>query len=443
MMLRRILKSAVLAGAATLGLTNVAAGQSHPEYIPLGRVSAALYKPDSGPAPHIAFLVSHRTANNLNNIACRELAKRGFLALCWNTRFVNNEAAVRWEDIAFDVKTTVDYVRKVPGITKVVLLGHSGGSPLMSYYEAVAEAGPNWCKGPGKLMQCAGTMDFKPADGIVFPDAHPGNGVQSLRGLNPSVVQNKDGTLKIIPELDPFSQKNGFNPEGASHYPKEFQVRYFAAQSKAMNDLIAKAQSQMQLIKEGKSVYPDDDIFAIPGGGFSGAGAGSADLNSMDPSIPELMSTARPEKVLKNDGSIVMEVAHSVAVPEPENAKANHTFERGTKVFTLKSFLSANAVKSTNALDGIEWCSSNNSTMCAVQSIKIPTLIAAMGAFHFVRDQEMMYDLSGAKDKDYIVIEGAVHGYTPCKACEKTPGQYSNSDKNLFDYIAKWANARF
>ncbi|HYK80573.1 MAG TPA: hypothetical protein VEU95_13140, partial [Micropepsaceae bacterium] len=107
------------------------------------------------------------------------------------------------------------------------------------------------------------------------------------------------------------------------------------------------------------------------------------------------------------------------------------------------SFLSANAVKSTNSLDGIDWCSTNNSTMCAVQSIKVPTLIAAMGAFHFVRDQELMYDLSAAKDKDYIVIEGALHGYTPCKECEKTPGQYSNSAKNLFDYIQKWTNERF
>jgi hypothetical protein len=155
------------------------------------------------------------------------------------------------------------------------------------------------------------------------------------------------------------------------------------------------------------------------------------------------MSTVRPEKLLKNDGTIVTQIVHSVAVPEPENAKANRSFERGTKVFTLKSFLSANAVKSTNSLNGIDWCSTNNSTMCAVQSIKIPTLIAAMGAFHFISDQELMYDLSAARDKDYIVIEGALHGYTPCKACEKTPGQYSNSDKNLFDYIQKWANARF
>lgn len=439
----RMLKLFAYAAAATGVIPASAWAQSHPEFVPLGRVSAALYKPDAGPAPHVAFLVSHRTGNNLNNSACKELSKRGFLALCWNTRFVNNEAAVHWEDIAFDVKTTVDYVRSIPGITKVILLGHSGGSPLMSYYEAVAEAGANWCKGPNKLTQCTGAMDFKPADGIVFPDAHPGNGVQALRGLNPSVVPQKDGSLKIVPELDPYSTANGFNPEGASHYSKEFQARYFAAQSKQMNELIAQAQQKMALIKEGKAAYPDDDIFIIPAGGFNGAGAGSSDLNSMDPSIPELMSTARPEKFLKNDGTVVMQVSKSVAIPEPENAKANRSFERGTKVFTLKSFLSANAIKSTDALNGIDWCSSNNSTTCAVQSIKIPTLIAAMGAFHFVRDQEQMYDLSAAKDKDYIVIEGALHGYTPCKPCEKTPGQYANSDKNLFDYIAKWTNERF
>lgn len=444
MAIRRILQACTWALAAAAAFPGVALAQSHPEFVPLGRVSAALYRPDSGPAPHVAFLVSHRTANNLNNNACKELAKRGFVALCWNTRFVNNEAAVHWEDIAFDVKTTVEYVRSLPGITKVILLGHSGGSPLMSYYEAVAEAGPGWCKGPGKLVLCTGNMaDFKPADGMVFPDAHPGNGVQSLRGLNPSVVAEKDGSLKIIPELDPFNPANGYNPEGASHYSKEFQARYFAAQSKAMNERIASVQADMQRINDKKYPYPDDDIVIIPGGGFSGAGAGSADLNAMDPSIPELMATARPEKLLKNDGSIVTQIVHSVAVAEPNNAKANRAFATGTKVFTFKSFLSANAVKSTNSLDGIDWCSTNNSTMCAVQSIKVPTLIAAMGAFHFVRDQELMYDLSAAKDKDYIVIEGALHGYTPCKECEKTPGQYSNSAKNLFDYIQKWTNERF
>src|SRR5438477_1276109 len=88
----QFLSACSLGLAAVLGVAGQALAQSHPEFIPLGRVSAAMYRPDSGPAPHIAFLVAHRTANNLNNNACTELSKRGFMVLCFNTRFINNEA---------------------------------------------------------------------------------------------------------------------------------------------------------------------------------------------------------------------------------------------------------------------------------------------------------------------------------------------------------------
>jgi hypothetical protein len=43
----------------------------------------------------------------------------------------------------------------------------------------------------------------------------------------------------------------------------------------------------------------------------------------------------------------------------------------------------------------------------------------------------------------FIVIEGATHNFTPCRECETTPGQYSNSVKNYFDYVANWINTRF
>jgi hypothetical protein len=42
-----------------------------------------------------------------------------------------------------------------------------------------------------------------------------------------------------------------------------------------------------------------------------------------------------------------------------------------------------------------------------------------------------------------VVIEGANHGFTPCEACATSPGQYANTVKNLFDYIAAWMSARF
>jgi len=42
-----------------------------------------------------------------------------------------------------------------------------------------------------------------------------------------------------------------------------------------------------------------------------------------------------------------------------------------------------------------------------------------------------------------IRVEGAAHGITPCTECEQFPGQYSNTVKNFFDYVAAWVNDRF
>ena len=440
----RRLQLLVVAVSVATAVPSASLAQSHPEFIPLGGLSAALYKPDNGPAPHVGFVIGHRTANYLNHIACRELSSRGFLALCFNTRFQNNESQVRWEGTPLDVKAAVEFVRRQPGITKVILFGHSGGGPLMSFYQAVAENGPAYCQKPERLVKCGDDVrGLPPADAIVFADAHAGNPVQALRSLNPSVTV--DGLKRSVdPALDPFDEKNGYNPKGPSHYSKAFQDRYFAAQAKRMNERIDRALATLERISKGDYPYPDDDIVLIPSGGNPGAGAGGdAKLATLDPTIADLQSTARPEKLLRNDGSIVTQVVRSVGVAEPGMAQTNRGFDTGTKIFTLKSFLSANATRATNANGGIDYCSSNNSTTCAVQSISVPVMIAAMGAYQFIRDDEILFDKSASRDKDYFVLEGAVHGFTPCTACETTRGQYSNSVKNLFDYIRDWTNKRF
>ena len=46
-------------------------------------------------------------------------------------------------------------------------------------------------------------------------------------------------------------------------------------------------------------------------------------------------------------------------------------------------------------------------------SIAITVLFAAMGAHYFIRDNERHYDMARSKDKDFIVIEGAVHRLRP------------------------------
>jgi hypothetical protein len=251
--------------------------------------------------------------------------------------------------------------------------------------------------------------------------------------LNPAVLDEAD-PRRIDPALDPFNPANGYNPDGNSNYSEQFQQKYFKAQADRMNRLIDAALKMRQRIQSGQAPYPDNDIFLVP----RGIGAR---LMQLDTAVHH--STLKPERLLKNDGTIVTQIVESVRVPAHGLDKENASFDHGTRVLTVRSFLSAIAIRATDAMDTIDWCSSNNSTPCAVQNISVPILITAMGAHYFIRDNEIHYELAVSKDKEFIVVEGATHGGTPCTACETTPGQYSNSVKNFYDYVARWINARF
>jgi hypothetical protein len=427
----------------------VIASPPPPQYIQFSpsATKGALYLPDPAEfqSPHNAVILMHRDSNFLSHIATGELSKRGFVVLAMNPRCDNNEAmCAPWENNALDVKQGIEYVRKLPGITRVVLFGHSGGGPTMSFYQAVAEAGAAFCQQPQKLMKCSDKLAGLPkADGLILWDSHPGNGVNAVRSINPSVTNdadiiNKSANPKIDTSLDPFSPKNGYNPDGESHYSNAFKEKYFKAQSARMNRLIDIALGKMKQIEAGSYRYPDDDAFIVPMGDASR-------LFSMDLSVES--NTDKPAKLLKNDGSIVdCCVVRSVRVAGQDPA-ASKEFWGGTMFLTLKSFLSVRAMRSTNSITGIDWCSSNNSAPCGLQKVSVPLLIVAMGGHYFVHDSETIFNMAASKDKDFIVVEGAVHGGTPCTACmpagQKYDGRYDNAVNNNFDYVTKWVNQRF
>jgi len=420
---------------ALLAIAALARAQTRPIYVPFtpGSVKGVLYTPDSGPAPHVAVLLIHRTSNFLAHLATTELAARGFMVLAMNPRSDNNEAAVSFEDNALDIKSGIEFLRKQPGITKVLLFGHSGGGPATSFYQAVAETGPSYCQGPNKLVECANTLAGLPrADGLILVDAHPGVSVNGLRSINAAVLDERD-PRKIDPALDPFNPANGYDPKNP-HYSEAFKQKYFKAQAARMNRLIDEARRRLAAMKAGSDVYRDDDVFPI----VRGEGAR---LMEIDPSVHH--TTKAPQKLIRNDGSVVTQIVESVRPVGRGTEAANAAFATGTRLLTLRSFLSANAIRAKDSMDDIDWCSSNNSTPCAVQHISVPLLVTAMGAHYFVRDNEIHYEMAASKDKDFVVIEGATHGIRPCVACEKTPGQYANSVKNFFDCVAKWIAQRY
>jgi pimeloyl-ACP methyl ester carboxylesterase len=428
--------------ALAAALPFAAIAQTNPRYIRFspGATKGALYSPDSGPSPVVGILVIHRTSNFMESLACTELSARGYLVLCMNPRSDNNEAAVYWDDLALDVRSGVEFLRKQPGIRKILLWGHSGGGPTTTFYQATAENGVPYCQGTNKLIPCSDELaGLPPADGIILADAHPGNSVNAIRSLNGAVTNdeqiiNRNALPKIDRALYPFRTENGYAADGASSFPAEFRKKYFAAQARRMNKLIDLALVKLNRIRKGDYRYPDDDAFLIVRGG-------GARLMQMDPSIHH--STARPQRLLKNDGSVATQIVESVRRPSSSGPRQNATFDEGVRFLTVRSFLSANAIRATDSMDGLDWCSSNNSVPCAVQSIGVPILITAMGAHYFIRDNEIHYELAKSADKEFIVVDGATHGFRPCTECEETPGQYSNSVKNYFDYVDRWIEPRF
>ena len=424
-----------------LGSLPAVAAPPPPEYVQFtpSATKGALYGPDPAAFPdaHVGVVIMHRNSNFLSHIGTKELAQRGFVVLAMNPRCDNNEArCAPWEDNALDVKQGVAFLRSQPRIRRVILLGHSGGGPTMSFYQAVAEHGVSLCQQPEKLVKCDSRLaGLPPADGIILMDAHPGNGVNALRSLNPAVtndtaILNQNAEPQLDPKLDPFNPSNGFNQKGSSTYSGEFQQRYFKAQSDRMNVLIDEASARLKKIEESDL---GDAPFIVPL-------ADNARLMDADLTIHH--STQQPRKLLKNDGTVEdRQKVESVRVAglDPKAAKS---FE-ATMFLTVKSFLSVRAMRSADAMDKIDWCSSNNSTNCNLQRVSIPLLVTAMGGHYFIRDSELFFEMAASRDKEFFVIEGATHSGTPCTRCKKSPGQYTNATRNLFDLMQRWMSERF
>ena len=74
----------------------------------------------------------------------------------------------------------------------MVLLGPSGGGPLVTFYQNVAENGPSVCQGSNKLVECdPKTLTGLPrADGIILNDGIPGYGVNAVVEINPRSSTN-------------------------------------------------------------------------------------------------------------------------------------------------------------------------------------------------------------------------------------------------------------
>jgi hypothetical protein len=406
-------------------------------FVHLGNgVPGVLYEPvKPGIKSQIAVLVMHG-GDYLSFSACTELSRRGYRVLCANPSGGSQDKNI------LDAKLAMTYLRKVSGVTKVVLFGHSGGATLMTGYQYIAEGGVKACQGAEKIYKCPDTLAGLPAaDGIVLPDSNWGNAEMTLFSVDPAVSNETNG-MTLNADLDMYNPKNGFNAAGST-YSQEFTRKFLNAEAKRYNQLVAAAEARVAALDAKQGNYVDDEPFVAPGA--SGLGPNNK-LYAQD--VRLLSRSLKPWPLLKADGSTVTQIIQSVR--QPKNPKSmTGTYGLASLKATVRTFLGSSAIRvdddfyyDESSVHGVHWNTSYASPPGNVEGISVPLLAMGMTGNWEGLAAEVIYEHARSADKSIAFVEGATHMYDTCKECEKVPGQFGDTLKTTYDYIDGWLSKR-
>ena len=445
---RQIRRCVVLASVTLLTTPGQRAGaqqqrpQQQPQlkttYVALGNNANALLMESLDPSPNSRILAIQTHPdhnNNFNYFLLRELAARGYRALAVN--YYGPESEV--EEFLLPIAAAVKYARSVPGVEKVVFATHSGGGPVLTLYEEIAEKGPAACQEPSRIYPCKGRnlSNLPKVDAMLLLDPNIGAPHRML-SLDPAI--DSSNPRKREPSLDLYAAANGYDAKtDTAQYSPAFVKRYAAAVHARNTTLIADAQAKLRAIEKGEGPYQDNEPFVVAGMAENSVGAR---LNLADARL--LSRTRAPHLHLKADGTTQIEIIKSTRKPGTTPMNDRDTLDEVSQNKTVRHFLSFLAIRTTpdfelteDAIKGVDWRSSANSAVGSMANISVPTLVmAATCAIHIV-PLETVFDHSAAKDKEFVGVEGANHGFQPCRP------EFGDTKKRTFDYVEAWLHKRF
>ncbi|HUO23902.1 MAG TPA: hypothetical protein VMU59_15415 [Caulobacteraceae bacterium] len=404
-------------------------------FIRLGNDANAILIEPVTPDPvkgHIAVVVTHpERNNNFNYFTALTLPKYGYRVLAIN--YYGPERS--FYELLSPVAAGIKALRALPGVDKVVLAGHSSGGAELAAYEDVAENGPAACQRPERIYKCTTkeATGLPRADAVMFLDANSGAPERTFE-YNPAV--DAHDTHKYDASLDLFAPQNGYDPKtGEAHYDPAFLKRFFAAQAQETNGLIAEAQARLDKIDAGQGDYKTDEPF-----NHGSRGLFVSEVRPELAYIGLLTKTHAPHMLLKADGTRPVQILTMDKLPanQMRPADAPHQYD-DPDLYSVKSFLSSFIVRlapdyhwTEDGLYGVDWHSSPSSLAGSIEGIHAPTLImTATCAVHIVF-LETAYDHAGAADKTFVGVEGANHGFMPCRP------EYGDTYKRTFDYVDGW-----
>jgi hypothetical protein len=402
-------------------------------YVRLGAADAdgLLYEPvGAARRTRIALVSARPDGNSFQERLGREMSHRGYRVLMVDYHGTQGSP----ERYAPALSRAIRFMRSLPGVQWVVLVGLSGGGHLLTFYDNVAEHGPAACQDVAKIYPCVGTalVGLSRPDGIALLDATTG-AFHTMASLDPAVTDRARARDR---QLDMFSAASGYDAaHDRARYSAAFIRRFFAAQSARNSAIIAAALGRLHAIEHGQGRFSDDEPFVIPGMGTEAAGA-----RLYQPDTSFLARTHAPHTLLRSDGSEVEVIVRSIRPPSgAQYVAALGTLGIMSQNTTVKQFLWRNAIRTSadfavtaDGVVGVDWNSSIDSAPGNAMGVTVPALVMVMTCHYLVVPGEIIFDHLASRDKTFAAVEGAAHDFEPCRP------EFGDTAGRAYDYLDRW-----
>lgn len=341
--------------------------------------------------PKGATISMHPDGSGLNHFELEPLAAAGFMALRLKSRFAGNNVDMIMEEIMLDIAAGVESLRE-RGCEKVALFGHSGGGPLMAFYQSQAES-PNVTSTPAGDPPDFTLTRLPKTDAIVITNSHLGRHLEFTDRIDPSVTDESD-PLSIDPSLDMYNPNNYEVRDSGVVYSPEFLEMYRKAQRARCDRITAWAREKLQETRRKAHPRIHDVPFAL------------------------YRTMANPRFLDRTNFKSGMRTGTLWGNPYTLNYTA-HKGREGPFV-TLKSWLSH------------LYCGTSNAeTLRHIARVSVPLLVVGGTADYGGDIAEAVYQAATTSDKDLKYVAGATHWF------ESHPDHLNQAMKIVSDWLRK------
>lgn len=412
-------------GAAIL--TKPVVVSSHP------KMRCVLYEPAvSSERSRIGIVLLHSDEDYSDFPIAAALAERGYRCLAGQVSDPNGLL----EQKLLDVKHAMLFLQALPGVEKLVLLGHSGGATLMSAYQAAAEKGSALWAGKELLYPLRLREELIPADAMLLLDSNFGNGAMTLFSVDPAVIEEGNGQ-KLDPTLDVFNPQNGFDPEHPD-YSDAFLKDFFRAQRERSNAVIRRALDRLILLEQGKGNYIDDEPFPV---------TGAAQFMIANKLIPQdvrlLAHTKGVWPLLHTDGRVTREIISCRRLPRGGRSVTPRL--HFAVMSTVRAYLSNRAVMAAedygihpDGVTGVRWEETYTCTPGNGKHISAPMLILGMtGSYEYLAAEEIFRNAT-SEDKTLAFVDGAGHNFHAAGR----EAEFGHTENVVYDACDRWLRER-